>query len=84
MGTIIGLGGGLFIILLAFVVSRFHNIPHLVGPDPAEDPSATTLKTYKIIGTDGTEETIITTKSIKELISELDYCAFKHSQKCIS
>lgn len=74
MGAILGLIGGFIIILCAFLLSTlFKNSPYLVGTENSTKP----MKTYKIEGPDGEIQYIMTNKSLKELIVDIDYLAQK-------
>lgn len=72
---LIGMIVGYFISKLIKIRIRIKNTPLVVEKESSKAPT----KTYTIINSDGEKELIMTTKSMSELLSELNTLANKYN-----
>ena len=72
---LIGIIVGYFISRLIKIRVRIKNTPLVVEKESSKAP----IKTYTIINSDGEKEIIMTTKSMSELLSELNTLANKYN-----
>lgn len=72
---LIGMIVGYFISKLIKIRIRVKNTPLVVKNESSKTPT----KTYTIINSDGEKEIIMTTKSMSELLSELNTLANKYN-----
>ena len=72
---LIGMIVGYFISRLIKIRVRIKNTPLVVEKESSKAP----IKTYTIINSDGEKEIIMTTKSMSELLSELNTLANKYN-----
>lgn len=72
---LIGMIVGYFISRLIKIRIRIKNTPLVVEKESSKAP----IKTYTIINSDGEKEIIMTTKSMSELLSELNTLANKYN-----
>lgn len=72
---LIGMIIGYFISGLIKIRIRIKNTPLVVEKESSKAP----IKTYTIINSDGEKEIIMTTKSMSELLSELNTLANKYN-----
>lgn len=74
MYAIIGLIGGLIVVSLALFVSQINKAPKLIGPEQPKNNAP--MRTYKVFSPTGEVQTIMTSKTMEELLSEMDKAAF--------